>query len=73
MSMYFMGRDPNLWDDPLSFDPERFSSDKQLSHPYLFTPFSAGPRFVLIYLLKFVLKCFILQELHWAEIRNVRN
>jgi len=42
---YFMARDPTLWDDPLKFDPERFSSDKQLSHPYLYTPFSAGPRY----------------------------
>ena len=41
---YFMARDPTLWEDPLKFDPERFASDKQLSHPYLYTPFSAGPR-----------------------------
>ncbi|CAG9805217.1 unnamed protein product [Chironomus riparius] len=41
---YFMARDPTLWEDPLKFDPERFSSNKQQSHPYLYTPFSAGPR-----------------------------
>jgi len=47
-----MARDPTLWDDPLKFDPERFASDKQQSHPYIYVPFSAGPRYLnsLIYL-----------------------
>ncbi|CAG9805216.1 unnamed protein product [Chironomus riparius] len=44
VSPYFMSRDPTLWEDPLKFDPERFSSDKQQSHPYIYVPFSAGPR-----------------------------
>ncbi|MBB3753233.1 cytochrome P450 [Mycolicibacterium sp. BK634] len=38
-------RDPALWPDPLSFDPERFRPDraKQIER-YQYLPFGAGPR-----------------------------
>lgn len=42
----FMGRDPEYFDDPLEFRPERF--EKEISaekvNPYRYIPFSAGPR-----------------------------
>jgi cytochrome P450 len=41
---YFMARDPNLWKDPLKFDPNRFGDDSEKIHPYAHVPFSAGPR-----------------------------
>ncbi|XGW03819.1 hypothetical protein V3C99_015176 [Haemonchus contortus] len=36
-------RDPNYWDDPEVFRPERFI-DGELKHPYAYIPFSAGSR-----------------------------
>lgn len=40
-----MGRDENLYQDPLDFRPERFeSAEMQQLNPFAFTPFSAGPR-----------------------------
>ncbi|CAJ0589978.1 unnamed protein product [Cylicocyclus nassatus] len=36
-------RDPNYWDDPEVFRPDRFV-DGELKHPYAYIPFSAGSR-----------------------------
>ena len=36
---------PEYWDDPLSFNPDRFSEEKFCKRkPYTYLPFSAGPR-----------------------------
>lgn len=43
---YVMGRDPNLWEDPLKFDPNRFYNKPKPS-PFIFTAFQAGPRMCL--------------------------
>lgn len=37
-----MGRDENLFKDPLEFNPERFESSKV--HPFAFISWSYGPR-----------------------------
>lgn len=34
---------PDIWPDPLKFDPERFLQDK-LPEPFTFVPFISGPR-----------------------------
>ncbi|KJH47394.1 unspecific monooxygenase [Dictyocaulus viviparus] len=36
-------RDPNYWDDPEVFRPERFING-EIKHPYAYIPFSAGSR-----------------------------
>ncbi|XP_058822314.1 cytochrome P450 4d2-like [Topomyia yanbarensis] len=43
---FFMGRDPEYFDDPLDFRPERFAveSSAEKANPYRYIPFSAGPR-----------------------------
>ncbi|XP_058450029.1 cytochrome P450 4d1-like isoform X2 [Malaya genurostris] len=43
---FFMGRDPEYFDDPLEFRPERFDveSSAEKTNPYRYIPFSAGPR-----------------------------
>lgn len=38
-------RDPRFWDEPESFDPDRWADDRrQDRHPFAYFPFSAGPR-----------------------------
>lgn len=46
LAPYFMGRDPNIYPDPLKFDPSRFDQEtsNEKSNPYAFIPFSAGFR-----------------------------
>jgi cytochrome P450 len=41
-----MGRNPNIWTDPLVFNPDRFLNETQPS-PYHFVSFLGGPRVCL--------------------------
>jgi cytochrome P450 len=45
VGIFGIHRDPALWDDPLAFDPDRFSPDrmKELDR-WQYIPFGAGPR-----------------------------
>ncbi|WP_409494811.1 cytochrome P450 [Amycolatopsis sp. cmx-11-12] len=43
---YTLHRNPEFWDDPERFEPERFSAENSGSRPrYAYLPFGAGPRF----------------------------
>lgn len=43
--VYYLHHDPTLWNDPETFDPERFSREEKLkTHAMAFQPFGAGPR-----------------------------
>jgi len=45
ISAYAMHRDPALWDDPLTFDPDRFSLERSRSrNRWQYLPFGGGPR-----------------------------
>lgn len=43
---YFMARNPDLWENPLEFIPERFNVETtaERMNPYTYIPFSAGSR-----------------------------
>ena len=43
MSPWVTHRDPNLWPDPLRFDPERWNDDAVRPPELSYFPFSAGP------------------------------
>ncbi len=45
VGVYAMHRDPDLWDHPLEFDPDRFSAENAKGRDrWQYIPFSAGPR-----------------------------
>lgn len=60
VSPYYLGRDPNIFPDPLKFNPSRFdvgaSEEKINTSAYI--PFSAGLRNCKIFF--FTLKCVVL-------------
>lgn len=41
-----MGRDPDIYPNPMEFIPERFSIERnqEILNPFAYVPFSAGPR-----------------------------
>jgi cytochrome P450 len=48
ISPYLMHRSPDLWTDPLRFDPDRFDHrGTPGGHRYAYIPFGAGPRFCI--------------------------
>lgn len=44
VNFYSIHRNPSLWDDPDSFNPNRFLPGESKHHPGTFLPFSMGPR-----------------------------
>ncbi|CRL05138.1 CLUMA_CG018015, isoform A [Clunio marinus] len=46
VAAFFLGRNPDIFSDPLKFDPLRFDAEtnNEKNNPYAYVPFSAGPR-----------------------------
>ncbi|HXV73741.1 MAG TPA: cytochrome P450 [Sphingomonadales bacterium] len=48
ISPYILHRHPRFWEDPLRFEPERFSPEQEeRRHRFLYLPFGAGPHLCL--------------------------
>jgi cytochrome P450 len=45
LSPYFTHRHPRFWDDPETFDPDRWTREREAArHDHAYHPFAAGPR-----------------------------
>ncbi len=45
MSPYFTHRHPDFWENPLQFDPDRWTPEREaMRHPYAYHPFATGQR-----------------------------
>lgn len=45
MMIYLVNKDPKYYSDPEKFMPERFmETNEKNENPFIYTPFSAGPR-----------------------------
>ena len=45
MSPYYTHRHPDFWEDPLAFNPDRWTPEQETKmHPYAYHPFAAGQR-----------------------------
>ena len=45
LSPYYTHRHPDFWENPLEFNPDRWTPEKEAKmHPYAYHPFAAGQR-----------------------------
>ncbi len=45
LSPYYTHRHPDFWEDPLGFDPDRWTPEREAArHPYAYHPFATGQR-----------------------------
>lgn len=75
ISPYVMGRNENIFPDPMKFDPDRFDVETTVEkmNPFSYVPFSAGPRNCIgrLFNVQFFKRKFVIKIIIFTQVKNM--